>query len=117
MSIIVVEINTSLLNFEKGLKGLEVFRDPETKHIMFTREGAKGELLKFLLSEYRAEVGRHNPIVEALAQIVGEKEGKWFDFTEVYEKFVDKAQRESEAEEERKYGKGRSNIMDPKPKP
>ncbi|MFH1863576.1 MAG: hypothetical protein ABIJ85_01510 [bacterium] len=69
---------------------LEAYRDPETKHILLTQEQAKDELLRSLLSFYKARVGRPAPIVEALVQIAEKGEKERFDFTEALEKFENK---------------------------
>lgn len=96
---------------------LKEFKDPETGHIMLSPERAKDILFKSLLSFYKASVTRPTPMVEALVQITkAEPEGERFDLTEALEKFVDEAERERKAQEERKFGKGGSNIIRPTPR-
>lgn len=84
---------------------LEVFRDPETGHILLSPGLAKDILFKSLLSFYKASVTRPTPIVEALVQITeAEPEGERFDLTEALKKLENKrVEEERQVQETLKY--------------
>ena len=99
--------------------------DPKTGHIILDSKLAEKILFDFLLSEYMTRVKRDeryelydpcDPEVKVLAQIVKAKEGERIDFTEALEEFKKKTEEEFKAEQERKYGKGGTNIIRPTPR-
>jgi hypothetical protein len=99
---------------------LEVFRDPETKHIIITPEDAKDILLNTLLGYYRKRVSegvppynRPSSKIEALVQIVEMKHpGDRFDFTDTIESINRKR---TQQDQKRRETEEKLNIITPAP--
>ncbi|MBU0572141.1 hypothetical protein KKH23_00575 [Patescibacteria group bacterium] len=101
---------------------LEVFRDPETEHIILTPEEARELLLEALLGYYRRlaseGVSPHNrpsSKIEALAQIVEMRlSGDKFDYTETVETI---SKRRAQQSQERREMEEKLHIITPAPPP
>jgi hypothetical protein len=101
---------------------LEVFRDPETEHIILAPEDARDILLNTLLGYYRRSASegafshnRPSSKIEALVQIVEMKlPGDRFDFTDTVESINRKRVQQNQ---KRKEMGEKSHIITPAPPP